>query len=1120
VTDVSPKQRLHISLRAFAAIASVLVVSGGVAELASTTSCAATAANNPLRSFENARDVDVVCMQVLSGEDGGGVPVVPLPQAACTPVPSGITGSLLPNHLFALVTQQKRGEVAVVDLTGGYVVDEDLGTPGTNFLPVGQIPTGIASAPDGKVSYVAAAEVNKPAIYALPSTMIVGNSQQLEAGRSPTPPLLTTWPVCALPQAPGPITIIPSPPPEPGADGGAGTKADGGSREDAGGDGGGGTESAGYVLAVVLTAGQDGQPARIVTIDPLPLMRGGGVIPAGKGPVDPPGALKPCTILGESLLSGSVPEAGVGPTWPDGVKWIEGGVDAPTPVSASCKNTTPSGTGVFPPGLPNPAPQPTFVARAGQYLYVADGALPLIHVFDLTTPEHPTEIEPLRATSLAEPTRQVTIGAIAVSPPTRDYHRYLYAVDSSDSPASIMVYDVTDPVLSPHLPQKRPHSALVPLLPEDRINFAAGVSTLAFVQHDWPLAQTTGGALVAGAAATGLLCNPNPNVDRSVDGGALAAAAAADAQQFTDPGANYRYSSIPFADEPLGPSRLRGIFAFATLSNGLVVVIDVDDWDAPCRRPSIMGPSDAGDDRQTSGYTSAIAPPEPDAGRGDAGALEPYEAPYTGVTNGTPWVSNEVFFPISEPHRARSLYPLRNDPTEGIHYPYVVGAPQLYGAGPDGGLGASVTGAIAAGNPVMLPTATTFPDPSALVDGGAGVRLAWEDPTAEIDQAWTVDFEGILPTVQNIPGDLQIIPSGFGEPYYAMLLSDPGGTLCSKGIEDWAIGQQRAAAFLAANAAAGLPPPPQDLKSWLGDYVQVEDNLLVPTDPYWSSDPAADQPNDCWVGFYDDTTPPITNAADRYNACTEIFGTSGDEAVVSRDFPIIEAFDDGLVISRFYYPDNPKYVVTGTTQNRKIAAADKTNVFAMKQLACCFHNQTTFNVRAGGEWLATGASSGYLHHITRDPTTTRCVTSCDPEKALLNARDIGIAAAVGPGPDAGAAPAPDRDSPLAMRNPTFAFFIEHPFLPDPEYSPLQPFDGGTPLVAARPPRDFAWQFSLQGQLTAQSINLAATNSSVSPQSMLFIPSLGQLAIVDGSQSGQGLILVDLNSVTVTGNSYY
>jgi hypothetical protein len=38
--------------------------------------------------------------------------------------------------------------------------------------------------------------------------------------------------------------------------------------------------------------------------------------------------------------------------------------------------------------------------------------------------------------------------------------------------------------------------------------------------------------------------------------------------------------------------------------------------------------------------------------------------------------------------------------------------------------------------------------------------------------------------------------------------------------------------------------------------------------------------------------------------------------------------------------------------------------------------------------------------------------------------------------------------------------------------------------------------------------------------MLFIPSIGALAVVDGSQSGQGLILIDLNSVAVTGNTYY
>jgi hypothetical protein len=1124
------RRSLQVSIRVFAAVATVLLVAGGVAELASTTSCAATVTNNPLRSFQNARDVDVVCMQTLSTEDGGGVPVQPLPQSACTPVPVGIAGAILPNHLFALVTQTTRGEVAVVDLTAGYVVDEDLGTPGTNLLPVGQSPTGIASAPDGKISYVAAAEVNKPAIYALPSKMILGNSQQLEAGLSPNPPLLTSWPVCALPETPGPITIVPNPPPEPGGDAGAGD-ADAGDAGtgDAGTDdaGGAAANSAGYVLAVVFPGGENGELARVVTYDPLPLMRGGGVVPKDGGTVDPPGALKPCTKLGEVLVSGATPDAGaaVGPNWTDGVKWLDGGVDAPVPLSASC-STSPAPSGVLPPPPQSPAPLPTFSARAGQYLYVGDGALPVIHVFDLTSPSEPREIAPLRAVSAAEPRRQVVVGAIAVSPTTRDYKRFLYAVDASDSPASIMVFDITDPVASPHVPLRRPHSSLTPLSPADRIQFASGVSTLAFVQHDWPLAQTPSGAITAGAAQTGLLCNPNANVDRALDGGLLAQDAGADAQQFTDPGANYRNSSIPFTDEQLGPARLRGIFAFATLSNGSVFTIDVDDWDAPCRRPAIMGPTDAGNDAVTSGYTSAIAPPEPNSGNHDVGALDPYEAPYTGLTNGISWVSEEVFFPVSAPHRVRSQYPLRNDPTQGIHYPYIVGVPQLYGPGPDGGAGASLNGSVAAGNPIMLPTATTLPDQTVIADGGSSIRLAWEDPTAEVDQTWTVDYEGILPGTQGIIGYLsKTSPLNPNPTYTALVVSVNGGNLCSAGIEDWTVGKQRAAAFLKANEAAGLPDPPQGIDNWVGDYVQVADNLLPPTDPYWSSDPDANQTNDCWDGFNDDAThtgtPPLTDPTDRYNTCYAIFGPAGDESLIARDFPITQAFDDGLVVTRYYYPTSTKAApIAASTQNRKVAPADPTNKPAMKQLACCFHNETTFNVRTGGEWLTTGATSGYLHHIIVDPTTGRCVTSCDPERALLNSRDIGIASATGPGDKATPAAYPGRDSPLAMRNPTFAYFIEHPFVPDPSVFPTQAGDAGAPLVAARPPRDLVWQFTLQGQLAPLSINLAATNSSVSPQSMLFIPSLGQLAIVDGSQSGQGLILIDLNTVSVTGNTYY
>jgi hypothetical protein len=1116
VSEVAEKPATRVSFRAIALGLTGLALALGGAQLGSTASCAATPTNNPLRSFQDARNVDVVCMQVVATVDGGGVPPVPLPQTACTPVPTGVTGNILPNHLYALVTQVKRGEVAVVDLTAGVLVNENVGFPGVNFLPVGQIPTGIASSPDGKMSYVAAAEVNKPAIYGLPSTLILGNSQELDSGLTPEPPLLTTWPVCALPGAPSSITIIAQPPPEPTLD--AGKPADAGMGKADSGSGDAGSDEAPYVLSVMLPGTQEGLPARLVTIDPRPLLRGGGVIDGGASDaaVDPPGELRPCTILGSVVLSNQVTDAATGPAWPDGVKYLDSAIEAATPVSAACTGTGSADAGVSPPGVPSPAPQPTAVAAAGQYLYVGDGALPLIHVFDISVPDHPREVAPLRATSLAEPTRAVTVTALAISPPTRDYHRYLYAVDGTDSPASIMVFDVTDPITSPHVPMRRPHSALVPLQPEDRIVFNSGVSTLAFVQHDWPLAQTSSGALMVGAAVTGLLCNPNPNVDN------FGLDASADAQSFTDPGANYRYSSIPFADEPLGPTRLRGVFAFATLTSGQVMTIDVDDWDAPCRRPQLMEPQDAGGDgRVTNGYTSAIAPPEPNIGNADGGALDPYYAPFTGVTNGVSWVSDEVFFPVSQPHRPRSNFPLSNDPTLGLHYPYLVGAPQLYTAGVDGGLGASVNGSVAAGNPAMLPTSTIYPDPADLPDGGVGVRIAYEDPLAHIDQGWSVDYEGKLITFGNVPGNISTTGEGLAsqipDPYWVLFVAQPGGLLCSKGVEDWAVGQQRAAAFLKANEAAGLQAP-ERLASWLGDYVEVADDLLPSTDPYWSADPGSTQQDDCWVDFNGPNTGPVNDPTDRYNDCLNIFQYASQE-YISRDFPILQAFDDGLVISRFNYPvSTTSAPIPQSTSNRQTTPPDKTNVAALKQLMCCFHGQMTYNVRTGGEWVTTGSQSGYLHHIEVDPTTRRCVTSCDPEKALLNARAIGIAPYATPDPMS-ATFTPNRDSPLAMRNPMFAFFIQHPYGPDPNISPAAG-DAGAPLVVSRPPRDDTWQFSMKGELAPLSINLAATNSNVSPQSMLFIPSLGQLAIVDGSQQGQGLILIDLNAVAVTGNTYY
>ena len=70
-------------------------------------------------------------------------------------------------------------------LEPGTVVDLDHSTPGINFLPVGALPTDVAVAPDGMMTFVAAAEVNKPAVYGVPSYRLLGDSQGIHPFHTP-----------------------------------------------------------------------------------------------------------------------------------------------------------------------------------------------------------------------------------------------------------------------------------------------------------------------------------------------------------------------------------------------------------------------------------------------------------------------------------------------------------------------------------------------------------------------------------------------------------------------------------------------------------------------------------------------------------------------------------------------------------------------------------------------------------------------------------------------------------------------------------------------------------------------------------------------------------------------
>ena len=90
------------------------------------TSCNQTPTNVPVRTFERAGRMDVLCVQVMSSQPGDAgsnftIPAIPVTLDHCAPVATGVDPTTLEFHTLAVVTQTARGELAVVDLTLGKV---------------------------------------------------------------------------------------------------------------------------------------------------------------------------------------------------------------------------------------------------------------------------------------------------------------------------------------------------------------------------------------------------------------------------------------------------------------------------------------------------------------------------------------------------------------------------------------------------------------------------------------------------------------------------------------------------------------------------------------------------------------------------------------------------------------------------------------------------------------------------------------------------------------------------------------------------------------------------------------------------------------------------------------
>jgi hypothetical protein len=728
--------------------------------------CAEQPAAAPLRSLGSSGPAAFVCL----GAPAGSLESYAKALGACSRQRTSTNDDYSIPHLYALVTQPHAGEVAVIDLTteDEAVLDQDPTVPGSNFLPVGALPVDLVATPGGVASFVAVAEPNYEAIYGLPSSMIRGSETKR----------LSSWPACALPAAPGAITLALD-----AADDGGLVRP---SCDAAYGDADPTAECEGVqhchgdLGADANTAGAPGRYKLLVT---LPAAGGIAVIDAQSILDREAGKRDACTIE----------------------RWLPLDVDLPPPPDAA---TTPMGAACAVIDMPTGAvaqtftPYPSGVAYDGERLYVADEGAPVIHRIDLPTPCDPRELQPLLATSVEDPTRIVYTSRVTVSPRTLDLRRFLYAIDVLDG--SILTYDVTEGS-GPLRPLERANAFEFPFQPSDRIRFGVPPRDIVLLEHQNDEVDATTGATLP------VRCDPDP--------------------MSTGPGTKYR--TLPSLSGGAGPTRLRGVFAFAVLTSGDIVVIDVDDYDAPCR-----GPTDQ----------SAVR-----------GCEEPFLTDLA--------TSNEYSCNVVVPNAPRSAKYLQAADADQRLEPGITSFPLLFDeAGTVVQLAENVDTSprMRATQPaVELGVGTTLHP----LDSSTGLptdeenehalQMSFLQPRAHIfDQTWSVTFEGRIP---GFDGHFFEVTTASGD---ELELRDPTAALCGLGV------QSQTAVELVLTDRAEDPALARDL----ADYVQIVSDTPVDKDDYWK------QQADC-----------------TFQQCDQTYGSSATPRA-TRDYRVLEATSETLLV--------------------------------------------------------------------------------------------------------------------------------------------------------------------------------------------------------------------------------
>ncbi len=743
-------------------------------------SCTSDPTNASVRSLERAGKVALVCF----GKPGEERVLRPLSDCNNQRRETNDDfGDGTATHLYALITLETRGEVAVVDLTSkeSNVLDQDTTTPGETSLPVGAQPVDIVATPKGTAAFVASADVARPGLYALPAELL--RPCESDSSRCDAPPAtIASWPACALPSLPGSMVMVADP-----------ADADGNVRQSC--DSGYEAAEAGTIDAeglgrqkLYVTLPRDGQ---IVVIDAQSVLE------------SPSSTFYLCPIERTIDLSGDVASV------EQDVIEEQPGCAVPEPVAprpAGAYTATPAGLALVQPVGGSPG-------ASGARLYVADLTAPKIHGLDLDDPCEPSEDDALSLlpTSSDDPTRVVFTDRIAVSGVTPSEKRHLYAIDFMDK--SVMAFDVSDGVTAPQ-PLRAANAELNPFQPDDRVRFAAAPVDVMILERDDPESSGTQ------VTPLGTECDPRKS-----------AVVCSSESTDCDLGTLYR-PSLDF-EKGAGPFTLRGVFAMVALASGELAVIDIEDFDAPCR-----GPKDASCGGEADDHTYSTGEPS-------CGVVLPHQA-----RDGTYLLSNDDV--------GRHLPGIQSFPVlsleDGTVIPEETG-PSMVAVGDDGKL--------AVGGDVLDVTAGVASD-----DQGPRNTLLMnlENPRVhQADQDWAVTYQGALPGFENKVGDLRVSDGSF---------VDITAHFCQLGVQS----EEAVRASLADDPEL-TPAQIDEAAVRLADRVFIAEALFESDADYWTGASCSFQ--DCRSAFGPLETPKSTRdlrIIEAYEDRLEVAGPPGLEA--------------------------------------------------------------------------------------------------------------------------------------------------------------------------------------------------------------------------------------------------